>query len=104
MQKRPSGKSSALGKTSKAGSPDPLLVFIGARIREAREASQISQDRFSFVAEIERAYYGSIERGRRNLTVATLVKIANALEVDAGTFLPTQAQAATLLPKHRSSF
>jgi transcriptional regulator with XRE-family HTH domain len=99
MQKRKSGKSSALGKPSKAGSADPLLAFIGARIREVREAADVSQDRFSFAAEIERAYYGSIERGKRNLTVATLVKIAAALNVDAGTFLPTNEQAAKLLPK-----
>ena len=57
----------------------------------------MSQDRFSFAAEIERAYYGSVERGKRNLTVATLVKIAAALEVDPGSFLPTHEQAAKLL-------
>ena len=103
MQKRKSGKSSALGMPPKGESAAPLLAFIGARIRQVREATNVSQDRFSFAAEIERAYYGSIERGRRNLTVATLVKIAAALNVDAGTLLPTNEQAEKLFPKRSDS-
>lgn len=99
MQKRKTGKSAALGGKAKSGDTDPLLAFIGARIRTAREATDVSQDRFSFSAEIERAYYGSIERGKRNLTVATLVKIAATLNVDAGSLLPTSDEASKLLPK-----
>lgn len=99
MQKRRTGKSAALGEMSKSGDADPLLAFIGARIRKAREAAEVSQDRFSFSAEIERAYYGSIERGKRNLTVATLIKIATTLNVDAGSLLPTKDEALKLLPK-----
>lgn len=97
MDKRRSGKSSALGDKGKT--PDPLLAFIGTKIRDGRESSGVSQDRFSFAAEIERAYYGSVERGKRNLTVATLVKIAVAQGVDPAKLLPTLEQAKKLLPK-----
>jgi len=55
----------------------------------------MSQDDLAFAAGIERAYLGYLERGTKNPTVATLEKIARALERDISemfAFLPHDAQ------------
>lgn len=52
---------------------------LGKVIRRRREALRHSQDSFADLIEMHRAYYGSIERGHRNLTLATLQKVAVAL-------------------------
>ncbi len=38
-------------------------------------------------AGIDRSYYGAIERGEFNVTLETMIKIANALEVPAAELL-----------------
>ncbi|MBU8977352.1 helix-turn-helix domain-containing protein [Lysobacter sp. MMG2] len=58
-----------------------LRLRLGSVIRAHREALDVSQDRFADVIEMHRAYYGSIERGSRNLTIATLSRVAAGLRV-----------------------
>lgn len=50
-------------------------------IRARREALKISQEAFADSIGMHRAYYSSIERGERNLTVETLARVANGLRV-----------------------
>ena len=57
----------------------PLLT-LGLRIREMRKLKGISQEQFALLADIDRSYLGAIERGKRNITFLTLVKIAECLE------------------------
>ncbi|MER8912241.1 helix-turn-helix transcriptional regulator [Mesorhizobium sp. M0761] len=42
----------------------------------------MSQDHLAYAAEIERAYVGYLERGKRNATVTTLEKVAKVLGSD----------------------
>ncbi len=56
-----------------------LRIQLGKAIRRRREALRHSQDTFADAMGMHRAYYGSIERGDRNLTLATLHKVAVAL-------------------------
>ncbi|MDG2517806.1 helix-turn-helix domain-containing protein [Lysobacter soli] len=58
-----------------------IRLRLGSVIRTHRESLGFSQDRFADVIEMHRAYYGSIERGARNLTVATLSRVAAGLNV-----------------------
>ena len=58
-----------------------LSVKLGGAIRRRRESLGLSQERFADVIHMHRAYYGSIERGSRNLTVNTLCKVAAGLNV-----------------------
>ncbi|WP_103073568.1 helix-turn-helix domain-containing protein [Solilutibacter silvestris] len=60
---------------------DTLQSRIGVAIRARREAMGISQEDFADHIEMHRAYYGTIERGRRNLTLVTLEKIAVGLGI-----------------------
>lgn len=53
---------------------------LGAAIRKAREAAGYSQDTFADAIDMHRAYYSAIERGERNLTLATLARVAAGLK------------------------
>lgn len=54
---------------------------IGRKIKNIREKKGITQEKLAFEAELNRAYIGYIERGERNPSTDTLVRIAKALKV-----------------------
>ena len=58
-----------------------IKVQIGIRIRELREAKKLSQQDFADAAELERSYITHVENGKRNITIDSLYKVINALEV-----------------------
>lgn len=66
-------------KTMKA-----LQVRLGTVIRRLREKAGFSQEGFAGQAGIARAYMGQIERGRVNLTLNTVERIAEALDMKVG--------------------
>lgn len=57
------------------------LIIIGRKIRELRESKNISIKEMADKLEMEYNNVIRIEKGRTNLTIGTLVKIANILEV-----------------------
>ena len=63
------------------------LIELGDQIREARKAKNLSQEQLALHAEIDRSYVGGIERGERNVSFLTLVKIAICLECDVSKFV-----------------
>ena len=67
---------------------NPKLALLGQQIRRLREGKGLSQEEFAGLAGIDRAYYGGIERGERNVAALNLIKIADALKVDAGELFP----------------
>jgi transcriptional regulator with XRE-family HTH domain len=64
------------------------LLALGLQIRRLREAEGISQEEFAAKAGLDRAYYGGVERGERNLAALNLMKIAAALQVEVGGLFP----------------
>jgi len=60
---------------------------IGRRVRSAREARQISLEDLGHLSEVNWTTIGRIERGTSSPTVESLVRIADALEIDAGTLI-----------------
>ncbi len=60
------------------------LTEIGLRIRQLREAKELSLQEFADKLDIEYNNVIRIEKGRTNFTIGTLVKIANALEIPMG--------------------
>ena len=58
-----------------------LMREIGARIRESRESSNISQRRFAMMIGMNRPYLSGVENGSRNISITNLQKIANGLGV-----------------------
>lgn len=62
-------------------SREPVLEKFGHNVREKREALGLSQEALADAAELDRTYIGGIERGERNPTLISTVRIANALKV-----------------------
>jgi transcriptional regulator with XRE-family HTH domain len=67
---------------------NPKLALLGQQIRRLREEKNLSQEEFANLADIDRAYYGGIERGERNVAALNLIKIATALDVEVGMLFP----------------
>ena len=64
------------------------LVAIGKRIRKLRKEKGLSQEGFAAEAGLDRAYYGGVERGERNVAALNLIHIAQALKVEVGELFP----------------
>jgi transcriptional regulator with XRE-family HTH domain len=62
------------------------LVELGKTIKQVRKQKGLSQEQLALKAEIDRSYMGGIERGERNITFLTLVKIAVCLGCDIAEF------------------
>ncbi len=54
---------------------------IGNRITQLRQAKGLSQQKFSYEADIERSFLSHIEKGKKNISVGTLERIITALEI-----------------------
>ena len=70
-----------------------IKVAIGERIASLRKAKKLSQQKFSYEADIERSYLTHIEKGRKNISIETLTKITNALEISLKDFFKDDAFA-----------
>lgn len=61
---------------------DNINKMFGARIVTLRKKAGITQEELSFRCGIHRAYMGTIERGEKSVTLDTVVKIANGLNIE----------------------
>jgi transcriptional regulator with XRE-family HTH domain len=67
--------------------PEPLspaTATLGGRVRARREALGLSQEALAHQTGIHWTFLGQVERGRRNLSLHNLLKIAAGLGVDPG--------------------
>ncbi|MBA2939863.1 helix-turn-helix transcriptional regulator [Paenibacillus sp. CGMCC 1.16610] len=60
---------------------DREQVLLGKRIRDLRKAKGYSQEYLAEISGFHYTYIGGLERAQKNVTLANLIKIANALEV-----------------------
>jgi transcriptional regulator with XRE-family HTH domain len=60
-----------------------ILTTFGGRVRKARHALGISQEVLAERTGLHRTYIGTVERGERNPALINVVRIADALAVDA---------------------
>lgn len=56
---------------------------LGRAIRDFRSRSRISQEDLAHRAGMHRTYLGGIERGERNPSYTNILRVADALDVDA---------------------
>ena len=66
----------------------PALVALGQQIRNARRDRGFSQEGFAAEVGLDRSYYGSVERGDRNIAALNLMRVAAALDVEVGALFP----------------
>jgi len=57
------------------------ITNFGANVRKARQNRKISQEALAELCDLHRTYICDIERGARNLSLLSIVKIARALGV-----------------------
>ena len=62
--------------------------MIGQRIRDLRVDAGYSQEGFAVDAGLDRAYYGGVERGERNVAALNLITIATVLGKEVGDLFP----------------
>lgn len=61
---------------------DPLVLF-GRRLVELRKVKGWSQERLALESGLARSYLGGVERGRRNIALLNIWKLAETLGVEA---------------------
>lgn len=57
---------------------DPLIV-VARNLRRLRNSLELSQEQLADKSGFHRTYVGAIERAERNITIATLAALAEAL-------------------------
>ncbi len=67
-----------------------LQQTVGRNLRAYRQARGLSQEAFADVLEVHRTYMGGIERGERNLTLKSVERIADQLDLDPIALLTEQ--------------
>lgn len=67
-----------------------LKQLVGERIAQLRNSKNLSQQKFSYEADMERTYLAHIENGRKNISISTLEKITGALGVSLKDFFDTE--------------
>jgi transcriptional regulator with XRE-family HTH domain len=59
-----------------------LQRAVGRNLRAYRQTKGLSQEAFADELGVHRTYMGGIERGERNLTLKSLERIADQLDLD----------------------
>lgn len=63
--------------------PERVKQAVGRKVAEYRRAAGLTQFALANeIGDVSPQYVGLVEQGRQNLTIETLVKVANALHVD----------------------
>ncbi|WP_164905449.1 helix-turn-helix domain-containing protein [Flavobacterium sufflavum] len=71
-------------------SGDVFLVQLGVHIRQLRERKNLSQQNLADMCNFPKSTIARIERAEMNTSVKTLVKIANAFEIEPKELLDFQ--------------
>jgi transcriptional regulator with XRE-family HTH domain len=64
-----------------------VIRTVAANVRQARTAIRLSQEELALEAEVDRTYVSQVERGKRNITVAVLARLARALRTTPAALL-----------------
>ena len=65
-----------------------LPARFGQKLRKIRKEKGVSQERLAELAELDRTYVSSVERGLRNVTLITIGKFAEALKIKLADLMP----------------
>jgi transcriptional regulator with XRE-family HTH domain len=61
--------------------PGQLRKIVAANIRRCRKERGLSQQDFAYDIEMDRTYFGGIERGERNVSIDNIERIAKGLNI-----------------------
>lgn len=60
---------------------DNITKLVGTRIRGFRKEKRLSQEELAEKCSLHPTYIGQLERGEKNPTIESVMKIANGLEI-----------------------
>lgn len=80
--------------------PSDLKKGFGAELRRRRTESGISQERLAELADLHRTYISAVESGKRNLTLESIQRLAQALGASVGSFFES-VEAGSIAEKER---
>jgi transcriptional regulator with XRE-family HTH domain len=89
--------SSTAGQSSGVREPDRAAAYLaafGLAVRRQRERLGLSQEKFAFEVELDRTYVSGIERGVRNPTVKTILRLTKVLGVAPSALLRAAEKSA----------
>lgn len=88
MPQRPPFTAKPQSPTCRATSFEPIAAAIfGEVIRAERVRQAIAQDQFALLANVDRSYYGKLERGERQPSLALILRIAGGLGISASNII-----------------
>ena len=61
---------------------EEYISNLGIHIRQLREKKNISQQGLADLCDMPKTSIGRVERGEVSVTIKTIIKIANALEIE----------------------
>lgn len=61
------------------------LKKFSRRVRELRQETGLSQEKFALKIGMDRTYFASVETGKRNVSLMNIKKIADGLSVSMAT-------------------
>lgn len=61
--------------------PGRLRDTVALNVRRYRKETGISQQDFAYEIEMDRSYFGGIERGERNVSIDNIERIADGLKI-----------------------
>lgn len=62
---------------------DRYLKEFGNRVKELRNSTGLSQEKFALKIGMDRTYFASVESGNRNISLLNILKIADGLSITA---------------------
>jgi transcriptional regulator with XRE-family HTH domain len=66
----------------------PGLDYIGRQVRLYRKAAALTQEELAEKVDLDNAYVSDLERGKCNISVFSLMRLAKALNVQVGDLFP----------------
>ena len=58
-----------------------ITADFGERVRNLRKERGLSQEHFALQIDMDRTYLASVERGKRNISLANITKIAQGFGI-----------------------
>jgi len=79
--------------------PKRVSAAFGWRLRKLRHRRQLSQDALAQAADIHSTAIGRMERGAREPRLSTILRLAEALDIQPGELLDDLGKMQTSRPK-----
>jgi transcriptional regulator with XRE-family HTH domain len=74
---------------------DNILRLFGLHVKKVRQKHGLSQEELAHISELDRTYISGIERGKRNVSLINIVKIAISLNTTPSDLLAVDWEEST---------